>query len=210
MQVVGYFGSGALRAAAANDLMWTSERPQEARQAPECGRGAAQTLMSGVRHRKRKVGCETASGADRSNVALMCGGGLLSTDSLQIVLGGAVMCLAHLQIFCIPGAMQLGTVPYSGSWSHCLCAVCCLPVLHEHMFGASAVLLRPPHYSALHRRPATLLLSALPRCNAQFSAEPGLGRAPTRGLWVIVGHTRWVHLCCAAGCSPFCIISGQT
>jgi hypothetical protein len=124
MQVVGYFGSGALRAAAANDLMWTSERPQEARQAPECGRGAAQTLMSGVRHRKRKVGCEINSGADQSNVALMCGGGLLSTDSLQIVLGGAVMCLAHLQIFCIPG-------PCSSVPCHTP-ALGRMPVLHEH------------------------------------------------------------------------------
>jgi hypothetical protein len=110
MQVVGYFGSGALRAAAANDLMWTFERPQEARQAPECGCGAAQSSMSGVRHSKRKWATNINSGADQSNVALMCGGGLLSTDSLHVVLAGAVMCLAHLQ-FIIVFQGQCSSVP---------------------------------------------------------------------------------------------------
>ena len=54
--------------------------------------GRRKKTMSGV----RKLGCKTASGAGRSNAALMCGCKLLTTDSLQYVLAGAVMCLAFL------------------------------------------------------------------------------------------------------------------
>lgn len=47
------------------------------------------------------MGCETASGADWGNVALMCGCGLLSSDSLQTVRIGAIVRLAHLQFITI-------------------------------------------------------------------------------------------------------------
>jgi hypothetical protein len=142
--------------------------------------------MSGVRHRKRKVGCETASGADRSNVALMCGGGLLSTDSLQIVLGGAV-CLAHLQIFCIPGPCS--SVPCHTRLLVALPVRCLLPACsaRAHVWSlcclAAASTLFCFASKACHI--AVICLTAM-QCAILCRTW---GRAPTRGLWVIVGHT---------------------